>query len=201
MYDQQNIAEVAELHPDYMGFIFYDKSKRYFEQSVPVSNLDLLPKKIKKVGVFVNEAIEKLEEIAEKYNIEILQLHGQESPQYCIGLRQKGYTVWKAFAIDESFDFEETEQYYTAADVFLFDTKTPIHGGAGVTFDWKLLEKYSQFIPFMLAGGVSLQNIDEAIKATKHMNIHGIDINSKFEKSDGLKVASKVWALIENIRK
>ena len=174
-----NILEVSKLLPDYLGFIFYKKSSRYFDGTIPE-----LPKSIKKVGVFVDETEENIIEKIEKYDLNLVQLHGKETPELCEKL-QKTVPVIKVFSVDDDFDFQELEKYETACDYFLFDTKGKLHGGNGVTFNWEILKKYESKKPLFLSGGIGLEKIEELKKID--LPIFAIDVNSKFEIEPGLK--------------
>ena len=174
-----NILEVSKLLPDYLGFIFYKKSSRYFDGTIPE-----IPKSIKKVGVFVDETEENIIEKIEKYDLNLVQLHGKETPELCEKL-QKTVPVIKVFSVDDDFDFQELEKYETACDYFLFDTKGKLHGGNGVTFNWEILKKYESKKPLFLSGGIGLEEIEELKKID--LPIFAIDVNSKFEIEPGLK--------------
>jgi phosphoribosylanthranilate isomerase len=184
MRDPKNILEVASLHPEYMGFIFYERSPRYVENdfSIPIG----FPKTIKKVGVFVNEQMEIVKALSAKHQLDYAQLHGHESVAECAELKQAGIGVIKAFSIDSNFDFKTTISFKDCVDYFLFDTKGKFYGGNALTFDWHLLEKYNQRIPFFLSGGLNEKNISE-IKNLQQMNLHAVDVNSGVELSPGLK--------------
>jgi phosphoribosylanthranilate isomerase len=182
-----NIIEVGSLLPDYMGFIFWENSSRYFDGVIPD-----LPKSIKKVGVFVNETVEVILAKAQKYNLQAIQLHGHESVEFCQELRnnlkQIQFEIIKVFSVDDTFDFEVLKPFETVCDYFLFDTKGKLPGGNGTTFDWKVLKNYPSSKPFFLSGGIGIEEIDfiEEILKTK-LPIHALDLNSKFEREPGLK--------------
>lgn len=182
-----NILEVSSLLPDYMGFIFWEKSARYFDGVIPD-----LPKSIKKVGVFVNATQDQILEKIAKYDLQTIQLHGHESVEFCQELRenlkQVQIEIIKVFSVDDSFDFELLEPFDTVCDYFLFDTKGKLPGGNGTTFDWKVLENYPSRKPFFLSGGIGLGEINliKEILKTK-LPIHALDLNSKFEIEPGLK--------------
>lgn len=197
MRNSQNILELAKLKPDYIGFIFYAKSPRY-AASLDKAVLALLPASIKKVGIFVNESVEIMLETATKYSLNALQLHGNETAIECLHLREKDYTIIKAFSIEEAIDFEKLTDYEGACDYFLFDTKTPQHGGSGLKFDWSLLENYKGNTPFFLSGGIGLDDV-EAIKQITHPQFVAIDINSKFETEPGFKDIEKVKTFKERL--
>ena len=186
MKSPENILEVASLLPDYMGFIFWGKSSRYFHGVIPE-----LPTSIKKVGVFVNENSSVILAKAIQYNLQAIQLHGHESVAFCTELRHlvgNDIEIIKVFSVADDFDFEVLKPFETVCDYFLFDTKGKLPGGNGTTFDWKVLEKYPSSKPFFLSGGIGLEETDEinAILRT-HLPIHALDLNSKFEIEPGLK--------------
>lgn len=182
----ENIQALSGLDIDYMGFIFYPKSKRYVGENLEPSVLKAIPKHIEKVAVFVNEPIESVIQIADKYNFKTLQLHGHETPEYAMQLKELGYSIVKAFAIDAQFDFKNTIPFQTNCDYFLFDTKSDTFGGTGHAFDWNLLTKYKQQKPFFLSGGISLEHL-ESVKNISHSELYAFDINSKFETEPALK--------------
>ena len=198
MNDEENTWAIAELHPDYLGFIFYAGSKRNIKVKFPVY-LNYLDRKITKVGVFVNEKTENILDSCRVYNINMVQLHGKEWPSQCKELKDKGFTVVKAFSIDAEFDFDTVKEYKDTVDYFLFDTKGENYGGNGITFDWKLLKKYDNEIPFFLSGGID-ESILEKLDSLKDFNIIGIDINSKFELEPGIKDPLRVERFIGKIR-
>jgi phosphoribosylanthranilate isomerase len=182
--DPENIQSVAALEPDYLGFIFYNKSLRYVGE-ISIETLDIKSATIQKTAVFVNEKIENINAVIDKYNFDFIQLHGDESPAFCKSLRDKAIVI-KAFGVNSDFDFKQLNRYRNKVDLFLFDTKTDVHGGSGLTFDWKVLDKYDMKIPFFLSGGLSADNI-ELVKEIDHEQFYGVDLNSKFEVSPGLK--------------
>jgi phosphoribosylanthranilate isomerase len=192
MRDTHNIAELAALQPAYMGFIFYPKSKRYFLGLNEIADLDILPNNIQKVGVFVGENPEKVLEIAKKYNLQILQLHGLESPDICAYYKSRGFEVWKAIAVSTEINNPALNLYAGTVDAFLFDTQTPEHGGSGQAFDWKILKTYTGNTPFILAGGISADNIGKAVENLEGLPALGLDLNSKFEIQPGLKDIEKL---------
>ena len=181
-----NILEVGSLLPDYMGFIFWEKSARYFDGQLPD-----LPQSIKKTGVFVNASQEEIAAKVTQYNLQAVQLHGQESVEFCQELKNKlvkSIEIIKVFSVDEAFDFDQLQPFETVCDYFLFDTKGKLPGGNGTTFDWKVLENYPSKKPFFLSGGIGLNEIDLVNEIVKtNLPIYAIDVNSKFEIEAGLK--------------
>ncbi len=192
MRDPENILQVAKGHPDYMGFIFYSKSKRYVGDNFKIP--PQLDKNIKRVGVFVNESTEKMLELAQIHKLDFIQLHGGEPMSQCVELKQKKLGVIKVFSIEEGFDFLNVAPYKKVVDYFLFDTKSDGYGGAGKIFDWNLLTRYDQEIPFFLSGGLSVVNIQRA-KNLVYRNLHAFDVNSGVEILPGLKSIDKLKVL------
>lgn len=188
MRNTENILSLLALKPDFVGFIFYNKSKR-FVTDFPQVNFH---KGIKKVGVFVNETIDEVLKKVTEYQLDCIQLHGNESVKYCNKIRlsklvsESNVKIIKAFSVDEKFNFNTTNEYQEVCDYFLFDTKGINYGGNGVKFNWGILQKYEGKTPFLLSGGITKKDADE-IKIIKHSAFEGIDINSGFEIEPGLK--------------
>jgi phosphoribosylanthranilate isomerase len=208
----ENIQQVAALQPDYLGFIFYEKSKRNFEGIIPE-----LPKSIKKTGVFVNEMLEIVISMVEEYRLEAIQLHGDESPAYVLALQNQlearralfieenkhikkkknqhyisnhKVEIIKVFGIKDSFDFDLLKPYLEVVDFFLFDTKGKERGGNGTKFDWQVLENYPFQKPFFLSGGIGLEDVDNILSFLSRQEsnyCYALDINSKFEIAPGKK--------------
>ena len=194
-----NILEVGTLLPDYMGFIFWEKSARYFDGAIPE-----LPKSIKKVGVFVNESMEVILAKAQEHDLQTIQLHGHESAEFCLNLKSEldsKIEMIKVFSVDESFNFEVLKPFEAVCDYFLFDTKGKLPGGNGTTFDWKVLEKYPSSKPFFLSGGIGIEEINAVKEILKtNLPIYAIDINSKFEIDPGLKNIEKLNSFTDNLK-
>jgi phosphoribosylanthranilate isomerase len=191
MRDENNIREVAALAPDYMGFIFYRKSPRYVGDDF---KMPVLPANVKKVGVFVNAATDDMKAEADLHKLDYLQLHGEESVKQCEDLKNGGIKIIKVFSVDDDTDFEKTKPYQGIVDYFLFDSKGKFYGGNARPFDWNLLKKYDQLVPFFIGGGVAPENAPD-IKKLAGMNLHAIDANSGVEVSPGLKNVKRVSAL------
>lgn len=179
-----NIEEVILLKPDYLGFIFYEQSKRYIADLSPQFLTAL--QGVEKVGVFVNDSIDRIKLAVDSYDLQAIQLHGDESPAFIKSLKDIDVCLIKAFGISTNFDWSQLDAYEALVDYFLFDTKSENYGGTGKGFDWSLLKNYTLDKPFFLSGGLSVENIDEALSLDDH-RLHAIDVNSKFEKSPGLK--------------
>ncbi len=192
MREAQNIHDVTALMPAYLGFIFYQKSPRYVGDDfvMPVISTALC-----KTGVFVNEDVDTIHRLVKKYRLDAVQLHGNESVATCETLKSAGIKIIKAFSVDDEFDFTVTRLYEPVVDYFLFDTKGKYYGGNAQSFNWKLLEKYNQRIPFFLSGGISPENVS-GVNEVQHMNIHAVDVNSGVEKSPGVKDIQKLNQLL-----
>ncbi|MBI1228046.1 MAG: phosphoribosylanthranilate isomerase [Bacteroidetes bacterium] len=186
-----NVHQLLTLEPEYIGFIFYKKSPRYVGKVADLSWIRELPGPTKKVGVFVNEEVEVIINTTEALCLQVIQLHGDESPEVCKALKMSGLEVWKAFGVNEDFDFKKTAAYSSCCDTFLFDTKGKNRGGNGETFDWGLLEKYEGETPFILSGGIGISDVEAVRKLSKSSRLGkflaAIDINSRFELEPGLK--------------
>jgi len=190
----QNITEIESLKPDLMGFIFYKKSKRFFNQ--PEINLN---NKVKRVGVFVNENIQEIKNKIKKYKLDYVQLHGEENVNFCHSLKPF-VKIIKVFKIDYNFNFKKTEEFEEVCDYFLFDTKSQLHGGSGKKFDWDLLKNYNCKKDFFLSGGIDIGDIEEIKKIVNSYPIAGIDVNSKFELDNLEKDKKKINLLIKKLR-
>jgi phosphoribosylanthranilate isomerase len=195
----KNILEVGSLLPDYMGFIFWEKSARYFDGEMPE-----LPKSIRKVGVFVNASVDEIVEKINTYDLQAVQLHGQESIEFCESLKKNIpnlIDIIKVFSILDTFDFAELKPFEKVCDLFLFDTKGKLPGGNGTTFDWKVLEKYPSTKPFFLSGGIGMDEINAVQEILKtNLPIYAVDINSKFEIEPGLKNIELLHSFKENLQ-
>ena len=198
MRDVDNIRAVEKLNIDWMGFIFYSGSPRYVpEESAFCAAIQSCAKN--RVGVFVNEQpMEILRKIV-KYQLNHVQLHGDETPNFCRRLRSAGCSIIKAFSVSSEKDLVQTAEYETFADFFLFDTKSSERGGTGKRFDWTLLKAYQGDTPFLLSGGIAPENLEELL-AISHPKMVGIDLNSRFEQSPALKDIIKIENFVEQIR-
>ena len=195
MRDPDNIRAVDQLGTDWMGFIFYPGSLRYVGEK-----LSYIPAKVKRVGVFVNEQPGIIRERALQNRLDILQLHGDESPAYCRKLKEEGFKVIKAFGIqtDQPFPSEEVQRYGGCCDYLLFDTQSPLHGGSGKKFNWEILSAYNGDTPFLISGGISPEDA-EVIKAFSHPQLMGVDLNSGFETSPAIKDISLLQTFIKQL--
>lgn len=192
MRDAENIRQLEALGIDWMGMIFWPKSKRYVS-TPPV----YLPQHVRKVGVFVDASLDNIRQHIEDYQLDIVQLHGQESPETLKAL--KPLTLIKAFNIATPEDLQKTVAYEGLADYFLFDTKGKSVGGNGEKFDWSVLDSYQGETPFLLSGGIGPEDAQD-VESFRHPKCIGIDLNSRFETEPGLKDITKLKQFLEAIR-
>lgn len=197
MREKANLEAIRLLRPDYIGLIFYEKSPRFVSEQESYLTESFAP--IQKVGVFVNAPIECVCALAQAFHLDVVQLHGAESADDCATLKQLGVKVIKGFGISSADDFAQCEPYTSVCDMFLFDAKTPAYGGSGTAFDWSILANYTYNVPFLLSGGISLDNLKE-VKELQHEKFIGIDLNSKFEQAPALKDVAKVQQAIRIMR-
>lgn len=196
---KENIMQLSSLKVDLFGFIFYDHSIRNAADELDSEVLINLPKKIKKVAVFVDSTLDTIERIQLQYKFDFIQLHGSESSEFCREVLKLKAKIIKVFLIDDSFDFSQLKVYQPYCSYFLFDTKGKNKGGNGIAFNWNLLEKYTLDTPFFLSGGIGLQNIQNALQL-KHPQFKGVDVNSKVEKAPAKKSVEKIKELIKRIK-
>lgn len=197
MRDSLNLQDVSALLPDYMGFIFYKKSPRYVGADFMIPND--FPAMVSRVGVFVNESLPVVIDKVKQHALDLVQLHGDESVEFCKQLNHEGISVIKVFRVDDEFDFSITRHFDEVAEYFLFDTKGTNFGGNAQRFNWNLLKQYDQSIPFFLSGGIDLSSIDEVLQL-KNLNMHAVDINSGVEQAPAMKDVEKVSAIINKLR-
>lgn len=189
MRDPDNMSRLAVLKPDFMGVIFYPGSPRYVDRTVLEESVTRSAGTIL-TGVFVDAALNEVRERCGQFGLKAIQLHGSESPAYCeqIRLRHHDLRIIKAIGIDAVTDWQALAEYRDTVDYFLFDTKSPRHGGTGRKYDWNLLERYPLAIPYFLSGGIGPEDVDDVLKlASTEPRLFGIDLNSRFELAPGLK--------------
>jgi phosphoribosylanthranilate isomerase len=191
-----NREAVEKLPVDWLGFIFYAPSKRFVGTD---PERFLFDSEKPKVSVFVDENAFEILALAKNFDFKMVQLHGKENPKTCLMLKNQGLKIIKAFSVDKNFDFEQTKPFEGTVHYFLFDTKTPIHGGSGKKFDWAILEKYTGHTPFLLSGGIGPGDAEEILKIN-HPKLSGIDVNSGFEDQPGVKNIEKLKKFIEEIQ-
>lgn len=192
MRDQDNIRNlISEVKPDWMGLIFYPKSPRFVsdELASEISEID-----IKKVGVFVNESETEILRKVKQFDLSAIQLHGSETPEFVKSLSEKtDCELWKVISVGEEIDWKSLGDYLPYVTKFLFDTATPLHGGSGRKFDWKVFETYPFDRGFLLSGGLDEESAEEVLALRKQIpQLQGVDLNSKFELAPGLKNIEKL---------
>ncbi|GAB4421702.1 MAG: phosphoribosylanthranilate isomerase [Bacteroidia bacterium] len=184
--EPDNIEAILQrVQPDYLGFIFYERSARYVGGKLPpffARQLDT----VRKVGVFVDEKTARIADVAGDYGLDVVQLHGNESPEACAALQAQGLTVVKVFSVGADFDFGRMAAYTPHVDAFLFDTPGKHPGGNGYPFDWDLLQQYASERPFWLSGGIGPESLPH-LQAFSHVRWQVIDVNSRFELNPGQK--------------
>lgn len=213
MRDADNIRAVKESGVDWMGFIFWPDSPRYVQQIssragiIPdyssLTDLDTLPKR---VGVFVDDMPQNIVTRVVNYQLDIVQLHGNESPVMIDNLRRTldpdirpGIEIMKALSISSAEDLQRYHDYVGHVDYFLFDTKTPLVGGSGKQFDWSVLDGYDGDVPFLLSGGIGPDDV-ERVKSLSHPQLLGIDLNSRFETAPAMKDVELLRQFVAAVR-
>ena len=198
MREPDNIRQVTNLHPDYMGFIFWSGSPRNACQLDPAA-LATVPQTIRRVGVFVNETEEQVIRTAQRYRLDLVQLHGHESPEACRRINQI-VPVIKALSVATRADIEQTQRYQECCSILLLDTKTSTYGGSGQQFDWSLLEHYTGRLPFLLSGGIGPQDAERLLSLSHHALL-GFYLNRRFESAPGHKEYDRLKPCIEQFKK
>ena len=199
MKDPGNMQALDELPIDLMGLIFYEKSPRCVDER-DADRINALSLTIPKVGVFVNAPLEVIMDKIERFRLQLVQLHGKESPDCCRALRKKGIPIIKAFQIKTIEDWKTCLPYEDYCDYFLFDTPTPQYGGSGNKFDWKILSTYTVTTPFFLSGGIA----PEDAESINHLNFNqlvAIDLNSRFETAPGIKDINSIRKFLSGLHK
>lgn len=222
MRDADNIREVSELDIDMMGFIFWKDSPRFVRMIsshagiIPDYSEERLNKnsgkvvddqhRIKRVGVFVDDMPQTIVTRIYNYELDYVQLHGEESCIMIDNLRRTlepdirtGVKIIKTISVSSAEDIEKTKEYEGCVDRFLFDTKCPTMGGSGDKFDWSVLSAYKGNVPFLLSGGIGMDDVDK-IKSFQHPQFAGVDVNSCFETEPGVKDVEKLRLFIEKLR-
>lgn len=215
MRDGANIREVAALGVDWIGMIFYPKSPRYVRM-IP-SGAGIIPdraaegeasllEKVKRVGVFVDDMPQNIVTRAYNYHLDLIQLHGHETPTLIRNLRatldpdiRPGAKFIKAISVGSADDIAQCEPYEGVVDYFLFDTRCTTMGGSGQQFDWTVLNAYKGHTPFLLSGGIGPDDADR-VKAFNHPQCVGIDLNSRFEVEPGVKDIDKLRTFVNEVK-
>lgn len=202
MRNADNIRQIDELGcVDWMGFIFFPLSSRNVE-CVP----DYLPKHCKRVGVFVNATPEGIQHRQEEFGFDLIQLHGDETPEYCQALRprlKEGTELIKMIQIESPQELEKTQEYEGKVNYFLFETKCKSYGGSGKQFDWDILQHYQGKTPFLITGGIGAEDAERIRTLNSQLstpNFLGIDLNSRFETAPALKDAKRIKAFVQIVQ-
>jgi len=180
------IEALAAMGVDFGGLIFHPKSPRYVDAGNELGLQVTEASTLQRVGVFVNTPIVDILSTARSFHLRIVQLHGDENESAAIALKGAGLRVFKAFHVDEHFDFQKVLPFTPHCEAFVFDTKGKYYGGNGKKFNWEVLQNYQEETPFLLSGGLT-QKDAEVIKAFKHPKLWGLDLNSGFENTPGDK--------------
>ncbi len=199
MADSRNMLQVAALKPDMLGFVFYPTSPRYAGY-LPEKEVKTLDEDILRVAVFVNEEADKMEHTACRYGISVLQLHGNETPDLCGEMRMRGFKVIKALGVETAGDFRMLPVYEKSCDWFLFDTKSKKYGGTGQKFSWSLLRAYRGELPFLLSGGIGVEDVEKIEEVKENEKFAGVDLNSRFEKVPGVKDTGLLIRFMEKLK-
>ena len=182
------IAALPEV--THLGFIFYEKSPRFTTSSFNTEK--------RKVGVFVDHELNHILDLVAEHRLTGIQLHGNESPDLIARLPKK-LEIFKAIGMETAADLEKTKAFEGTIDAFLFDTKSSKFGGTGTTFNWSILNHYNGTTPFILSGGIGLENIGE-LKNFQHPSFHGVDLNSRFERLPKEKRTEDIKQFIQHIQ-
>jgi len=195
---KEDLQRLAEYAVDYAGFIFYEKSPRFAAQKIDARTVRETTG-IRKVGVFVNAPLEQVQRTIADYGLDMVQLHGDETPAYCAVLRES-VPVIKAFRVGENVNWEELlGAYLPVTDYFLFDTEAgKAYGGTGKRFNWELLQTYPYQHPFFLSGGIGLEETAEVMQLQMPA-LFAVDVNSRFETAPGVKDMDKVGIFKDQI--
>lgn len=195
MCEAENIRDIESLEGiDMLGFIFYPKSPRYVYE-LPA----YLPIHSHRVGVFVNEDKQMVSMFADRFGLNYVQLHGNESPEYCRSLHATGLKIIKVFSVARPKDLTKVYEYEKVCDLFLFDTKCEQYGGSGNQFDWSILHTYNGHVPFLLSGGINPYSAN-ALKEFKHPRLAGYDLNSRFELKPGKKDTERIRTFLNELK-
>ena len=195
----ENLEAIQVAQPSYFGFIFYEKSPR----AVHLAKIPYF-KNTKKIGVFVDKNIEVMLSKQKQFNLDGIQLHGNENVNKIKKLKvslPRKTEIFKAISIKDQSDFKVIQHYVDSVDKIILDTKTNLKGGSGQQFDWELLENYTFNIPFLLSGGIGPNDAEQIIKLyDKYPKMAGVDINSKFETEPGVKNVKQVKQFINTLQ-
>jgi phosphoribosylanthranilate isomerase len=195
--DNACLTALQQSGVDLIGLIFYPGSPRYAVDRIdPIITSSIRGAKL--TGIFVDASKDQVVEFANKYSLKVLQFHGHESPEFCSSFR-KDFTVIKSFGISDENSFKKCDDYYGCCDYFLFDTSGHERGGTGRKWDWRMLEFYDGKTDFILSGGISI-NDQKQLTAITNPLFAGVDINSRFEITPGVKDIKMVNAFTDSLK-
>lgn len=192
------LQQLQALGVDYAGMIFFEGSKRYVGEALQKDKEAIKALAIKRVGVFVNTELEVIQKAIEDYGLTAVQLHGDETDEFCLELMDKAKVI-KVFRMGSEVAIDElTAPFLNACHYFLFDTDTASFGGSGKQFDWDVLREAAIGKPFFLSGGIGPEDVDK-VKAFQHPYLYAVDVNSRFETEPGIKDMDKVKQFISEL--
>lgn len=198
----QQVTALDDLGVTFAGFIFYPKSPRYMAMKIDAEKMRQIKRKVIKVGVFVNPTYEELMKTVDDYRLDMVQLHGDETPKFCDKIADY-ISVIKAFRLSDDDSLPHMTQSYTeVCDFFMFDTLGAGYGGTGKKFDWSMLEKSPPLKPYFLSGGIESgdeQKLSEFITTAAGEKLFAVDINTKFEIGPGVKDVNSIRKFAENL--
>jgi len=188
------LRRLEAMGVDFAGMIFYPKSPRCVLPHQQAAHARSYQGSMQKVGVFVNASYDEILQAANAYGLQMIQLHGEESPAFCHELRKQGLKIIKVFPVSGE-GFPDTRPYEASCDYFLFDTASQQKGGTGKRFDWQQLHAYQGSVPFFLSGGIGPEHAAE-ILSLNHPRLYAVDINSRFETAPGIKDFERIKQFI-----
>jgi phosphoribosylanthranilate isomerase len=188
----EDALTASRLGVDAVGFVFYPKSPRYIDPDKAAAIIRQLPPFVSAVGLFVNPTQDLIAEVLQKVPLGVIQLHGDESPDFCQAQRRR---VIKAIAIGGEEDLKRARKYDCP---LLLDAKAPqgVYGGTGTSFDWSLLEGFEHNHPLVLAGGLNASNIEAALSVRQWF---AVDVSSGVEVSPGIKDDTKLCDFVARV--
>jgi phosphoribosylanthranilate isomerase len=199
----EQVTALDEMGVDFAGFIFYPKSPRFIGNKISPEKMRQIKGHIAKVGVFVNMPYEELMKTVEDYRLDMVQLHGDESPHYCEKVANY-VTIVKAFRLTDNDPIDWiVRPYHEGSDMYMFDTLGAGYGGTGRKFDWNVLKKASIEKLFFLSGGIEPgdeERLKEFMKEPVAKKLFSVDINSKFEIGAGVKDMEKIKLFVKTLK-
>lgn len=196
--DSENLRTAIDAGADFIGLVFYPPSPRFIDFHTAANLRQLTPAPVKAVGLFVDPSDEDLEKFANNLRLDMIQLHGAETPERVQQIKERFQKpIIKALAIESAKDLQQIEEFQEISDWILLDSKTTLHGGSGKSFDWEILKNTSFKKPWMLSGGLTAENIKTALAILKP---DAVDVSSGVERERGIKDAAKIRNFITAVR-